>query len=285
MTGCKGRLIEERAHDRRAPLPAPHAGNLGAGGVQMDIRHHASLLVSYFIKPYLLIFINSDRVLSSRRTGKMTGKDAGRADPGPYVRIGARAPDFTARSTRGPLTLSGLRGRWVVFFSHPADFTPVCTSEFMAFAREQDSFEALGCSLVGLSVDSLPSHLAWVEAIRRDLGVKIRFPVVEDPSMAVARAYGMLDEKAEHSGTVRATFIIDPHGIVQAMLWYPLTVGRSVKEILRAVQALQRVARGSALTPEGWQPGEDILLPAPETLDDAGGAAPWFYRTMKDSVE
>ncbi|AOX18960.1 peroxiredoxin [Kozakia baliensis] len=199
------------------------------------------------------------------------------------VKIGSLAPDFTARTTRGPLTLSALRGRWVVLFSHPADFTPVCTSEFLAFAQAQPQFEALNCALVGLSIDSLPSHIAWLEAIRRAFGVRVDFPLIEDPSMAIARAYGMLDDSNQDSGTVRATFIIAPDGIIQAILWYPLSIGRSVNEILRSVAALQRASQGDALTPEGWQPGEDVLCPlAACQADIAENEETWFHVLKKD---
>ena len=149
------------------------------------------------------------------------------------LKIGDAAPDFVARTTQGDLTLSNLRGHWVILFSHPADFTPVCTSEFIAFARAEPQFRAMNCALVGLSIDSLPSHLAWVDAIRAQFGVVVPFPVVEDPSMVIGRAYGMLDVTAQSSATVRAVYVIDPDGIVRAITWYPMTVGRSVMELMR----------------------------------------------------
>jgi len=199
-------------------------------------------------------------------------------------RLGTLAPNFRARTTLGPLTLSDFRGRWVVLFSHPADFTPVCTSEFVAFAKAQPQFDQLGCQLIGLSVDSLSSHLAWINAIGRDLGTEIGFPVVEDPSMAVARAYGMLDATAQDSSTVRSTYIIDPDGRIQAILVYPLCVGRSVSEILRAVTALQRAAHGDALTPENWQPGDAIFRPPSLTVAEMNAPCdqPWFHCLQKD---
>ncbi|MFT8420473.1 MAG: peroxiredoxin [Gluconacetobacter sp.] len=199
-------------------------------------------------------------------------------------KIGDEAPDFIARTTHGRLRLSDLRGHWVLLFSHPADFTPVCTSEFLAFATAFDQFQALDCALVGLSVDSLPAHLAWIEAIRAQFGVTIPFPIIEDPSMAIARAYGMLDLTADSSATVRTVHVIDPDGIIRAITWYPMSVGRSVAEMLRLLAALQKVSTEDVLTPEGWQPGHDTVLPAVQTQQDAAEAGPaWFMRTRPDA--
>lgn len=189
------------------------------------------------------------------------------------------APAFTARTTMGERSLASYRGRWLVFFSHPADFTPVCTSEFVAFAKAYDRFQALDCDLLALSVDSLFSHLAWSHSIHRRFGIKLPFPIVEDPSMAIARAYGMLPPNAGSSATVRASFVIDPTGHVRAQITYPMTVGRSVDEILRLVSALQATDRADVSTPEGWQPGDAIILAPPMTLDLPApeGAADWYY--------
>ncbi|MFC0510925.1 peroxiredoxin [Asaia spathodeae] len=208
------------------------------------------------------------------------------ASPSLPPQLGSKAPNFRARTTQGMMTLGDYRGRWIVLFSHPADFTPVCTSEFVAFAQAQGDFDALGCQLLGLSVDSLPSHLAWLDAIRRELNVTIGFPVIEDPSMTIARAYGMLDQTAENSSTVRSTFIIDPEGIVQAILTYPLSVGRSVSEIMRTLKALQRTAKGGALTPEGWQPGQAVFDPASLTTESVSeqNSPLWFYRLREDEA-
>ena len=206
------------------------------------------------------------------------------AAPASLPKIGDEAPDFIARTTHGRLRLSDLRGHWVLLFSHPADFTPVCTSEFLAFATAFDQFQALDCALVGLSVDSLPAHLAWIEAIRAQFRVTIPFPVIEDPSLAIARAYGMLDLTAESSATVRTVHVIDPDGIIRAITWYPMSVGRSVAEMLRLVAALQKVSTEDVLTPEGWQPGHDTVLPAVQTQQDAAEAGPaWFMRTRPDA--
>ncbi len=202
------------------------------------------------------------------------------------LRIGDSAPLFRARSTRGDISLDQYRGRWVLFFSHPADFTPVCTSEFVALARAAERFEAMGCALLGLSVDSLYAHVAWARAIHEVFGVTVTFPIVEDPSLAIGRAYGMLDEQAQDSAAMRATYFIDPEGTIRAMTWYPLNVGRSVDETLRMLAALQRTASGEVMTPEGWQPGADVLLPPEQGVAEAlsaGAPADWFYRTRRDA--
>lgn len=191
------------------------------------------------------------------------------------LRIGDEAPDFRARSTKGNFQLSALRGQWVIFFSHPADFTPVCSTEFAALARRQADFDELGCKLVGLSVDSLYSHMAWVRALKDVFGVEIDFPIVEDPSMVVARAYGMIGDDAPDSTTVRATLFIDPQGIIRATTCYPHNVGRSVEEMLRLLRALKRVDNTNILTPEGWEEGRPALLP---TAEQADAAPDWFCR-------
>ena len=183
------------------------------------------------------------------------------------------------------MRLSDYRGRWLVFFSHPADFTPVCTSEFVGIAEAADDFAALDCGLLGLSVDSLYSHLAWVRAIRQKFSVTIPFPIVEDPSMAIGRAYGMIDPQSHDSSAVRATYFIDPDGVIRAMTWYPLNVGRSVDEMLRMVAALQRTATEDVLAPEGWQPGDDLLITPPQDQHAvlAGDDDHWFHQTRADS--
>jgi len=205
--------------------------------------------------------------------------------PARPLRIGDVAPAFQARSTLGEVRLTDYRGRWLVFFSHPADFTPVCTSEFVGIARAADAFAAMDCALLGLSVDSLYSHLAWVRAIRRKFDVTVPFPIVEDPSMVVGRAYGMIEPDAADSSAVRATYFIDPEGVIRAMTWYPLNIGRSVDEMLRMVAALQRTAADDVLAPEGWRPGDDLLVPA---LQDQNAiltdeSEDWFYRTQADA--
>jgi len=173
-------------------------------------------------------------------------------------RIGEPAPDFRARSTTGEIQLSKLRGRWVIFFSHPADFTPVCSTEFAELARRQLEFDALETSLLGLSVDSLYAHMAWVRAIRETLGADVRFPIIEDPSMAM-----------------RSTFFIDPEGVIRAITCYPHNVGRSVDEMLRLLKALKAVEGADTLAPEGWRDGQP-LLSAPS--DVSGDRQDWFCR-------
>ncbi|MGQ3290562.1 peroxiredoxin [Sphingopyxis sp.] len=204
------------------------------------------------------------------------------------LRIGDAAPDFIARSTTGPLRLSDYRGKWLLLFSHPGDFTPVCTSEFVALARAADRFAALGCELVAHSVDSLFSHLAWVRAIHDDLGVTVTFPIIEDPSLEIATAFGMVDQDSRSAAAVRASYFIDPEGVVRALTAYPLSVGRSVEEMLRTVAALQRTSDGLAMTPEGWSPGRDILAPPGLLARDALSgktATRWFYRLTPDEPE
>jgi peroxiredoxin (alkyl hydroperoxide reductase subunit C) len=200
-------------------------------------------------------------------------------------RMNDAAPGFTTRSTAGTITLSGYRGRWLVFFSHPADFTPVCTSEFIAFAKAQPDFDRLDCALLGLSVDSLHAHIAWIRDIQERFGVKVTFPILEDSSMVIARAYGMLDNAAPSSATVRATYVIDPAGIIRAIVWYPMNVGRSVKELLRLVAALQAADREDASTPEGWQPGQNLVEQAALSADVPAGdlrdGESWYFREKR----
>ncbi len=196
------------------------------------------------------------------------------------VRIGDLAPDFVARSTKGELTLSSYRGRWLIFFSHPADFTPVCTTEFVGLAKRQKEFDALDCALVGLSVDSLYSHLAWVRAIEANFAVKVEFPVIEDPSMVIGHAYGMLDPASKDAMAMRAAYFIDPKGIVRAIISYPHNVGRSADEMLRLVRALKAVEDGKGFAPEGWQPGMPLLAPPADGNITPDEGADWFCRTL-----
>lgn len=195
------------------------------------------------------------------------------------LRIGDTAPDFRARTTMGDKSLSDFRGRWLIFFSHPADFTPVCTTEFIALSKASTDFDQADCALLGLSVDSLYSHLAWLRAIEEQFATKICFPVVEDPSMAVGRAYGMIDDNAVDSTAVRATYFIDPEGVVRAITTYPHNVGRSVAEMLRLLQALQAVSDGQNGAPENWRPGQALLLPPTLTADIATAGGDWFCQT------
>jgi peroxiredoxin (alkyl hydroperoxide reductase subunit C) len=179
------------------------------------------------------------------------------------------APDFEAPTTHGTKSLADYKGKWLVLFSHPADFTPVCTTEFIAFAKAYDDFAARDCELLGLSIDSTFSHLAWERNIKEKFGVEIPFPIIADLSMKVATAYGMIQPGASDASAVRATFVIDPEGKLRAMVYYPMSNGRSIKEILRLVTALQTSDANGIATPEGWQPGEKVIVPPPQTAEAA----------------
>jgi peroxiredoxin 2/4 len=193
----------------------------------------------------------------------MTETDTPQTSQPAAAHIDDIAPDFVARTTQGEVQLADHRGRWVLFFSHPADFTPVCTSEFIALQKAKPDFDALGCDLLGLSVDSLYAHIAWVKDIEARFGVKITFPIIEDISMAVSRVYGMIHHGSATTAAVRSVFFIDPDGYIRALIHYPMNVGRSVDELLRVLQALQTSDAGDIATPEGWKPGDDAVLPPP----------------------
>lgn len=183
--------------------------------------------------------------------------------------LNAPAPDFEARTTHGVRKLSDYAGKWLVLFSHPADFTPVCTTEFMAFAEAYPEFQKLNCELLGLSIDSYYAHVAWVRNIKEKFGVDIPFPIIEDLKMDVARAYGMIHPGAADTSAVRATFVIDDKGILRAMVYYPMTNGRSIPEFVRLVTALQTSDANHVATPEGWQPGDKVIVPPPQTVEAA----------------
>jgi peroxiredoxin (alkyl hydroperoxide reductase subunit C) len=184
-------------------------------------------------------------------------------------RLNAPAPDFTAVTTHGVKSLSDYKGKWLVLFSHPADFTPVCTTEFTAFARAHEDFKALNCELLGLSIDSIFAHVAWVLNIKEKFGVDINFPIIEDLKMDVAQAYGMIHPGAADTQAVRATFFIDPEGILRAMVYYPMSNGRSIQEFLRLVKAMQTSDANQCATPESWQPGDAVIVPPPKTVEAA----------------
>ncbi len=203
-------------------------------------------------------------------------------------RINEPAPDFKAKTTHGEKKLSDYRGKWLILFSHPADFTPVCTTEFMGFAREADTFKAMNTELLGLSIDSNYAHIAWVRSIKEKFGVDIPFPIIEDISMNVASAYGMVHPGASDTQAVRATFFIDPEGIMRAMVYYPMSNGRSIAEFVRLMQALQTADANKVATPEGWQPGQDVIVPPPQTAPAAEARAgegyntvDWYFSTRK----
>lgn len=188
--------------------------------------------------------------------------------------IGDKAPSFRSMTTMGKCNFpEDYKGKWVVFFSHPADFTPVCTTEFIAFARRAQEFKEINTELLGLSIDSLHSHLAWAESIEHiDLGGKgkvvIPFPIVADITMGVAKKYGMLQTVAS-TQTVRAVFIIDPDSIIRAILFYPMSTGRSIDEIKRIILSLQKHDAENVSTPVDWTPGDPVVVGAPLTLDIA----------------
>ena len=188
--------------------------------------------------------------------------------------IGDPAPAFRSMTTMGKVNFpEDYKGKWVVFFSHPADFTPVCTTEFIALARRAEEFREINTELLGLSIDSLHSHLAWAESIEHiDLGgkgkVKIPFPIVADITMSVAKAYGMLQTVAK-TQTVRAVFIIDPDSIIRAILFYPMSTGRNIDEIKRIILSLQKHDADNVSTPADWNPGDPVVMGAPLTLEAA----------------
>lgn len=181
--------------------------------------------------------------------------------------INSPAPDFTATTTQGPITLSEItkKGRWVVLFSHPADFTPVCTTELVRFAQLAPEFEKRNVQLLGLSIDSIYSHLEWVNQIEKNWNVKVPYPLIADLDTKVAQLYGMIHPGASQTATVRAVFVIDPNQTIRALIYYPLTNGRSIDEVLRIVDALQTNSKHAVATPEGWKPGDKVIVPPPVT--------------------
>jgi len=188
----------------------------------------------------------------------------------PRLELNGPAPDFEANTTHGPIKFSDWAGgKWVILFSHPADFTPVCTTEFIAFAQRHEDFEKRGVKLIGNSIDSHFSHIAWVRNIEENFGVKIRFPVIADLDQRVSRLYGMIHEPSAVTATVRCVFFIDPKMVVRAMIYYPLNVGRNFDEILRVVDALQTADRHSVACPADWRPGDSVIVPPPATVQAA----------------
>jgi len=190
--------------------------------------------------------------------------------------IGECAPAFEAVTTQGPIRFpEDYQGKWVILFSHPADFTPVCTTEFMTFATLMPQFEALNCQLIGLSIDSNFSHIAWLRTIKEKIkykgmaNVEVKFPVIADLKMDVARKYGMVQPAADDSHAVRAVFIMDPEGKVRAVLYYPSSMGRNFHEILRMIVALQTADKHQVATPADWQPGDDVIVPPPGSCGTA----------------
>ena len=211
-------------------------------------------------------------------------------------RIGDKAPEFKAVTTQGDILFpQDYQGKWVILFSHPADFTPVCTTEFMTFAKMQNEFADLNCALVGLSVDGLYSHIAWLRTIKekiefRDMkGMEVTFPLIEDITMEVARKYGMIQPGESNTKAVRAVFFIDPKGIIRAIIYYPLSLGRNFSELKRALIAMQTADKYAVATPADWIPGEDVIVPpagscgtAKERMEsDEVTCSDWFFCTKK----
>lgn len=195
-------------------------------------------------------------------------------------RLNEPAPAFNAPTTDGQKTLEDYKGKWLILFSHPADFTPVCTTEFIAFAKKQDAFNAMNTELLGLSIDSHYSHIAWMLNIKEKFGVEINFPIIADLNMAVAQAYGMIQPGASDTAAVRATFVIDPEGVLRAMLYYPMNAGRSVDEIHRLLVALQTADENKCAMPENWKPGDKVIVPPPATAEAAMTRADEGYNTV-----
>lgn len=217
-------------------------------------------------------------------------------------RIGDKAPSFTAVTTQGTINFpEDYAGKWSILFSHPADFTPVCTSEFMTFATMQKDFEALNCQLVGLSVDGLYSHIAWLRTIKEKIeykgmkNVEVTFPLIEDISMNVANKYGMIQPNEKTTQAVRAVFFVDPKGIIRTIIYYPLALGRNFDELKRVLIGLQTADEFGVALPADWRPGDDVIVPtagscgvAKERMDSSAEEMhcyDWFFCTKKLSKE
>ncbi len=210
-------------------------------------------------------------------------------------RIGDKAPEFKAITTQGEINFpTDYSGSWVILFSHPADFTPVCTSEFMTFASMEDQFAQANCKLVGLSVDGLFSHIAWLRTIQEKIqykgmkNVEVKFPLIEDITMEIAHKYGMMMPGESNTKAVRAVFVIDPDGIIKTIIYYPLSLGRNFDELYRVVLALQTAEEFGVATPADWRPGDDVIVPpsgscgaAKERMEKPGDMTchDWFFCT------
>jgi peroxiredoxin 2/4 len=212
-------------------------------------------------------------------------------------RIGDKAPAFKAVTTQGEINFpEQYSGSWVILFSHPADFTPVCTSEFMTFASMEDQFAQANCKLVGLSVDGLYSHIAWLRTIKEKIeyrgmkNIEVNFPLIEDITMEVAKKYGMIQPGESSTKAVRAVFVIDPKGMIRAIIYYPLSLGRNFDELYRVIIALQTADAFSVATPADWRPGDDVIVPtagscgvAKERMESKQEMTcyDWFFCTKK----
>ncbi len=215
-----------------------------------------------FCVVYLLLKLN---LTTHKKLNKMENEEM---NINPMPRIGDKAPDFEAVTTTGKLKFSDYnKGSWVVLFSHPADFTPVCTTEMSGFAKRQEEFDALNTKLMGLSIDSIHSHMAWVNNVKKNTGVYFRFPIIADIDMKVSKLYGMLQPNEHETAAVRAVYFIDPKGTIRLIMYYPLNVGRNMDEILRALKALQTSDEHGVALPLDWQPGDKVIVPPPTDLD------------------
>lgn len=220
----------------------------------------------------------------------------------PMPRIGDVAPEFIAETTEGKINFpTDFKGKWVILFSHPSDFTPVCTSEFVTFGKMQKEFEDLNCQLIGLSIDGLASHIAWLRTIKEKIEYKdmkhidIKFPLIEDIKMNVANKYGMIQPNASDTKAVRAVFFIDPKSIIRAIIYYPLNLGRNFDELKRVLIGLQTVDKFGVALPADWRPGDEVVVPAPNSMEGANKRADnadkeitvydWFFATKKLSEE
>jgi len=184
-------------------------------------------------------------------------------------RLGMPAPPFQAETTHGTIRLEDFKGSWLILFSHPADFTPVCTTEFLAFAEIAPELRKRNVELMGLSIDSTYSHIAWLRNIEQNFKTKIPFPIIADLNKEVAGLYGMIMPGESKTETSRCVFIIDPNGIIRAMIYYPLTTGRNMDEILRVIDALQTTDKHGVATPANWRPGDKVIVPPPKTAEAA----------------
>lgn len=215
-------------------------------------------------------------------------------------RIGDSAPEFKAVTTQGEINFpKDYKGNWVILFSHPADFTPVCTSEFMTFAKMEKQFNDVNCKLIGLSVDGLYSHIAWLRTIKEKIeykgmkNVEVKFPLIEDITMEVAKKYGMIQPGESNTKAVRAVFFIDPKGIIRTIIYYPLSLGRNFDELYRALIALQTADSFEIATPADWRPGDDVIIgpagscgTAKDRMEDSElDCKDWFFCTKKLSKE
>lgn len=200
------------------------------------------------------------------------------------IALGEKPPEFAVNTTKGPLTLSSLKGKWVLLFSHPADFTPVCTTEFIAFSERYEDFKKLGVELVGLSVDSIFSHIAWTRDIKEKYGIEVPFPIIADVNKEVANIFNIINP--EDGLTVRGVFIMDPNQKVRWIAYYPAEVGRNINEILRVIKALKFNWERKLATPANWEEGKEGVMGAPLTMEDSykreqEGAERWYLKRVK----